>query len=135
MNKMIKFILVIILCISTNFIFAQTQFEMNKEAGGNYLKADKELNLIYNKILKEYKSDTEFIKNLKASQIIWIKFRDSEMKVKFPDREVGYYGSIQPVCRYSYLEKLTKIRTNDLKVWLTGIEEGDVCSGSVKMKE
>jgi uncharacterized protein YecT (DUF1311 family) len=85
--------------------------------------------------LKEYKSDTEFIKNLKASQIIWIKFRDSEMKVKFPDREVGYYGSIQPVCRYSYLEKLTKIRTNDLKVWLTGIEEGDVCSGSVKMKE
>ncbi len=129
MNKMIKFILVIILCISTNFSFAQTQFEMNKEAGGNYLKADKELNLIYNKILKEYKSDTEFIKNLKASQIIWIKFRDSEMKIKFPDREVGYYGSIQPICRYSYLEKLTKISTNDLKVWLTGIEEGDVCSG------
>ena len=135
MNKVIKFILVIILCISTNFSFAQTQFEMNKEAGGNYLKADKELNLIYNKILREYKSDTEFIKNLKASQIIWIKFRDSEMKVKFPEREVGYYGSIQPVCRYSYLEKLTKIRINDLKVWLTGIEEGDVCSGSVKTKE
>jgi uncharacterized protein YecT (DUF1311 family) len=62
MNKVIKFILVIILCISTNFSFAQTQFEMNKEAGGNYLKADKELNLIYKKILKEYKSDTEFIK-------------------------------------------------------------------------
>ena len=84
-------------------------------------------------ILKE--GNDRFIKNLKASQIIWIKFRDSEMKVKFPDREGGYYGSIQPVCRYSYLEKLTKIRTNDLKVWLTGIEEGDVCSGSVKMKE
>ena len=70
MNKMIKFILVIILCISTNFSFAQTQFEMNKEAGGNYLKTNKELNLIFNKILKEYKSDSEFIKNLKASQII-----------------------------------------------------------------
>jgi uncharacterized protein YecT (DUF1311 family) len=135
MNQMIENIIVIIFCIATSFSFAQTQFEMNTEAAENYQKADKELNLTYNKILKEYKSDVEFINNLKASQVIWIKFRDLELKVRFPDREAGYYGSIQPVCRFSYLEKLTKIRTNDLKVWLTGIEEGDVCSGSVKMKE
>ena len=129
MKQIGKFIKVIILCISTSFSFAQTQLEMNTEARENYQKADKELNLTYNKILKEYKSDVDFIKNLKASQIVWIKFRDSEMKVKFPDREVGYYGSVQPLCWNSYLERLTKARTNDLKVWLTGIEEGDVCSG------
>jgi len=128
------FIIALVLCISTNFGFAQTQVKMNTEAGNSFLKVDKELNSTYNEILKEYKSDTVFIKNLKTAQNIWIKFRDAEMEMKYPDREPGYYGSIQPVCRYSYLEELTKKRTKELKVWLTGIEEGDCCSGSVKMK-
>ena len=128
------FIIALVLCISTNFSFAQTQLEMNTEAGNSFLKADKELNSTYNKILKEYKSDTVFIKNLKTAQNIWIKFRDAEMEMKYPDREPSYYGSIQPVCRYTYLEELTKKRTKELKIWLTGIEEGDCCSGSVKMK-
>jgi uncharacterized protein YecT (DUF1311 family) len=128
------FIIALVLFISTNFSFAQTQLEMNTEAGNSFLKADKELNSTYNKILKEYKSDTVFIKNLKTAQNIWIKFRDAEMEMKYPLREPGYYGSIQPVCRYTYLEELTKKRTKELKIWLTGIEEGDCCSGSVKMK-
>jgi hypothetical protein len=54
--------------------------------------------------------------------------------MKYPDRAPGYYGSIQPVCFYNYLEELTKKRDQDLRIWLTGIEEGDTCSGSVKMK-
>lgn len=128
------FIITLVLCISANFSFAQTQLEMNTEAGNSYLKADKELNSTYTKILKAYKSDTVFIKNLKTAQNIWIKFRDAEMKMKYPDREPGYYGSIQPVCWYNYLEELTKKRTKELKIWLRGIEEGDSCSGSVKTK-
>ena len=128
------FIFPLFLSLLTNLSFSQTQLEMNTQAGANYEKADKELNSSYTKILKEYKSDTAFIKNLKASQNIWIKFRDAEMKMKYPDREPGYYGSIQPVCWYNYLEELTKKRTKELKTWLTGIEEGDSCSGSVKTK-
>jgi uncharacterized protein YecT (DUF1311 family) len=128
------YIIALVLCLSTSFIFAQTQLEMNTEAGNSYLKADKELNATYNKILKEYKSDAVFIKNLKAAQNIWIKFREAEMKVKYPDREPGYYGSIQPVCWYNYLEELTRKRTKELKAWLIGVEEGDCCSGSIKRK-
>ena len=44
-----------------NQTFGQTQLEMNQEEQSKYLKADKELNLFYNKILKEYKSDSECI--------------------------------------------------------------------------
>ena len=99
---------------------------MNIQAGANYQKADKELNATYSTIFKEYKLDIAFIKNLKAAQNIWIKFRDAEMKMKYPDREPGYYGSIQPVCWYNYLEGLTKKRTNELKTWLTGIEKAIV---------
>lgn len=128
------FLTIICLTIS-NLTFGQTQLEINQDEHNKYVKADKELNKVYNQILKEYKSDTEFIKNFKNAQKIWIQFRDAEMKYKYPDREQGYYGSIQPMCWSIYLTELTEDRTKKLKIWLTGIEEGDTCSGSVKIKE
>ena len=56
------------------------------------------------------------------------------MLAKFPKREPGYYGSIQPTCWSNYLQELTEERTKRLKIWLTGIEEGNMCSGSVNIK-
>jgi hypothetical protein len=56
------------------------------------------------------------------------------MKVKFPDREAGSYGSVHPMCWSLYKEELTRERLNVLKTWLDGTEEGDVCSGTVKIK-
>ena len=112
--------------------FCQTQLKMNQESGDSFAKADKELNVIYKKILLEYKSDTAFIKNLKASQRIWITFRDAELKMKFPDREPGWYGSIQPMCESGYLEKLTRARIKTLTEWLQGVAESEGCGGSIK---
>lgn len=127
---------IIIFCstIFSNQTFSQTQAEMNAQEHQVYLNADKELNIVYNKILKEYKLDAAFIKNLKNAQRIWIKFRDAEMKSKYPDREKGYYGSIHPMCWSIYLTELTEERTKKLKIWLDGVQEGDSCSGSVKIK-
>ncbi|WP_165930098.1 lysozyme inhibitor LprI family protein [Flavobacterium sandaracinum] len=113
---------------------AQTQLEMNTDANTEFQKADKELNSTYKKILKEYSSDLVFIKNLKIAQNIWIKFRDAEVNMKYPPRESGYYGSIQPTCWSMYMTELTIKRIKDLKIWLVGIPEEGVCSGSVKMK-
>lgn len=120
--------------LTSNFCIGQTQLEINTEANTEYQKADKELNSTYKKILKEYSTDLVFIKNLKIAQNIWIKFRDAEVNMKYPQREPGYYGSIQPTCWSMYLTELTKKRIKELKIWLTGIPEGDACSGSVKMK-
>lgn len=39
------------------------------------------------------------------------------------------------MCVSMYLEKLTRERIKTLKEWINGVEEGDVCIGSVKMKE
>ena len=132
---MTRLFISIIFCVTINFCFGQTKAEMNQNANTGFQKADKELNFVYQSILKSYKSDTEFVKNLKISQRIWVQLRDAEMKTKYPDRENGYYGSVQPMCWSIYMEDLTEERTKKLKVWLTGIEEGDVCSGSVKMKQ
>jgi len=113
---------------------SQTQFEMNQQAHAAYQKADKELNTVYRKILLLYKADTVFIANLKESQRLWIKFRDAEVKMKYPAREAGFYGSVHPLCWSNYLEQLTYQRTEKLREWLKGDEEGDVCAGSAVIK-
>jgi uncharacterized protein YecT (DUF1311 family) len=65
---------------------------------------------------------------------LWIQFRDAEMKMKYPEREDGYYGSVYPMCWSMYLTQLTTERITTLKQWLDGTEEGDVCAGSVRIK-
>ena len=129
-----KYILSLVFCFFCFFGFSQTQAELNTMQYDSYKKTDKKLNEVYQAILKAYKSDTEFIKNLRASQRIWITFRDAEVKVKFPDREDGYYGSIHPLCVSLYLEDLTQDRISTLNLWLKGSEEGDGCSGSINVK-
>lgn len=114
--------------------FSQTQGEMNAAEHKNYLKADAELNSVYKMILLENKEDTAFLVNLKASQKIWMKFRDAEMKMKYPKNEEGIYGSVLPMCWSIYLTGLTNNRIETLKEWLEVTEEGDVCAGSVKRK-
>jgi uncharacterized protein YecT (DUF1311 family) len=128
-------LLLITFFFSSLFALAQTQQEMNTDAAQKYKLSDKELNLVYQKILLEYKSDSEFIKKLKVTQNLWIKFRDAEVVARFPNKEPNYYGSFHSVCHYDYLAELTDKRINDLKVWIIGMQEGNVCSGSVKVKD
>lgn len=107
---------------------------MNMQADADYQKADKELNVTYQKILKEYQAKTTFIQNLKVAQKLWIQFRDAEVKAKYPDA-AQEYGSVFPTCWSQEMADLTRARTKHLKIWLTGIREGDVCAGSVKTVE
>lgn len=115
---------------------AQTQTDMNSCAGGDFTQIDNELNSLYQKILSEYADDPKFIAKFKASQRAWLKFRDAEMEALFPHgEEVGYYGSIYPVCNSNWLTVLTKERIAQLKKWADKVKEGDVCSGSIKVME
>lgn len=110
----------------------QTQAEMNKEAAEVCKKTEAELNKVYQQIIMEYTDDSTFLEALRTSQRNWITFRDSELKMKYPDREPGWYGSIQSMCVSYYMAELTNERTTKLMIWLTGIEEGDACAGSVR---
>ena len=114
---------------------AQTQGEMNQDAAGEFKAADKELNAIYQQILEDYADDDVFLANLKEAQRCWIAFRDAQLKMKFPAREPGYYGSILPLCEMMYLTELTQDRIKALQVWIDGVQEGDMCSGTVRVKQ
>ena len=108
--------------------------EMNLEEEAEYKQADKRLNAVYQNVLNDYASDQEFIKNLKASERHWIKFRDAEMLMKYPKNSEARNGSVFPVCYYSYLTNLTDQRTTTLNQWLEGESEGEVCGASIRIK-
>ena len=112
--------------------FAQSQTAMNMKAYSDYKKADAELNGVYQKILKSYFRETSFIKKIRTAQRLWIQLRDAELAAKYPNS--GSYGSVAPMCESIYLETLTRDRIKFLQVWVTGIEEGEVCLGSVRIK-
>lgn len=112
--------------------FAQSQTAMNMKAYSDYKKADAELNGVYQKILKSYFRETSFIKKIRTAQRLWIQLRDAELAAKYPNS--GSYGSVATMCESIYLETLTRDRIKFLEVWVTGIEEGEVCLGSVRIK-
>ncbi|MCE7067410.1 lysozyme inhibitor LprI family protein [Dyadobacter sp. CY326] len=120
--------------LASLFFLASLNISFGQVNENAYAKAEKEINSVYQKILQEYTTDKEFIKNLRASQRLWIQFRDAEVKARYPDREPGYYGSVHSMCVANLKTELTNERIKTLRVWLAGIEEGDVCAGSVKRK-
>jgi uncharacterized protein YecT (DUF1311 family) len=111
---------------------AQSQAAMNECASNSYGAADKELNQVYQQVLRKYAKDTVFLGKLKAAQKAWLAFRDAELAARFPDSDTTHYGSVYPMCASSELESMTRKRTEELRAWLKGTEEGDVCAGSYR---
>ena len=116
-------------------LFAQTQAELTEASRKKLRVAELELKTVFEQIKREYKDDKEFVGALNDAQVTWEKFRVTEMKMMFPDREPSYYGSAHQMCLNEYSMELIQERIAKLKLWLTGVEEGDVCAGSVKWKE
>lgn len=115
-------------------IHSQTIRQLESQAVSEYREIDEDLNIVYKKILLIYADDYEFIEALRSSQRNWIKFRDSEVKMKYPKEDKGfYYGSSHRMCVNYYLAELTSKRIKTLNQWLDGTEEGDVCSGSIRI--
>lgn len=114
---------------------ATTQLEQNQCAAIQLKSADDELNRVYQAILSEYKADGEFIAKLRRAQHAWLAFRGAELEARFPmQNKQSNYGSAYPMCANLFLARLTKERIKQLRVWLDGVEEGDVCAGSVHFK-
>jgi len=126
--------IMIILCCAGPL--AQSQRDMNRQACDQYRKADNELNAAYNQTLKIYKDDALFIEKFKEAQRAWIVFRDAEMEALYPEKDKQEtYGSVFPMCHCSELTAITLQRTKELKRWVKGTKEGDVCSGSIRITD
>lgn len=115
--------------------YSQTQQEMNQTAFESYKQADRELNLVYKRVVKEYQEDTLFIQKLRNAQRIWISHRDAELEMRYPAVNKRLeYGSVYSSCVSSFLKDLTIKRTATLRLFIEGIEEGYLCTGVIKSK-
>ena len=112
---------------------APSQSDMNDEAYASFMKTDAKLNATYKEVFRLYDDDPLFLKKLRIAQRKWIEFRNAQIQAHFP--EGGAYGSATPMCSFALLEQLTRERTTQLQVWLDGADEGEVCTGTVKLKE
>jgi uncharacterized protein YecT (DUF1311 family) len=73
-----------------------------------YKTTDAKLNDTYQKLLDKKKSDAQFLKNLRNSERLWIKFRDAQLVEKY-NQNVS-------------IEDIRKLTTSQI-VFLTILEE------------
>lgn len=118
---------------AANAAGGQTQAELNEKACGAYKKADAEMNRTYALIMRNYRGDRVFIAAIWKAQLAWLRYRDAHLESIFPG-DPKQYGSVNPMCKCTTLAEMTKARTQILNRWVEGIEEGDVCSGSFRIK-
>jgi uncharacterized protein YecT (DUF1311 family) len=128
-----KTLIAISFILISNISFSQSQTEMNLSAEDKFIINDRKLNEIYNQILTEYSDNKQFIKNLKASERLWVKFRDAEMLMRYPEGDSIRNGSVFNLCYFHYITELTESRIQTLQEWTDGVQEGEVCGGSIKM--
>lgn len=131
-----KFIvLIVVFFCYFNPVMAESQTELNQQACTSFQKADAALNSAYQDILAKYKDDAEFIQQFTAAQKKWIEFKEAYVASRYLPVRRDSYGSVEPMCECSLLEKITTDRVKQLMEWVDGIEEGDVCLGTLRVKE
>jgi uncharacterized protein YecT (DUF1311 family) len=131
-SRLVKHFTLLSLLLTFTVAPASVSAQEGDEGPSACVKADDDLNRVYRKIRKEYKSDPLFLEKLKLAQRAWIKFRDAHMEARFTDDPAAVSSFLRD-CYCWELADLTEARVKQLKLWLKGIEEGAGCSGSVKM--
>lgn len=95
---------------------AMTQSEMNRCADQDAIRADKDLNAIYQNLLKLMANDPRAIAKLKAQENAWIHFRDAFLDAAFPaeDKQANY-GTMYPMEALELRAQLTRDQANRLR--------------------
>ena len=107
---------VLFVLLFSGVVFAQTQTDLNIEAGQRYELADRELNLVYNQIRARYAHSPLLLEKLRDAQRLWIQFRDASVLAVFPeDNPRDHYGSMYPMLVSNLLERLTRDRIQQLR--------------------
>ncbi len=134
---LVKFFYLTILLFSfSQPIYAQAYEEMRDTAKSDVQKSKQDLEDIFNEILNIYQHDEIFLEKLKLSQEAWENYKNAHLEARYPFKSqdsLWHYGSIFPVCHANLLQKLIDERIAELRLWLDGLEEGDVCTGSVRI--
>ena len=117
----------------------ETQSDLNESAGDQLSQAQQQLDSLIAKIQSHYQDKPLFLGKFEKAQTAWETFRDAELEAYYPPTEFGdtfeSYGSMYPMCYAGKKQELIERRIKQLEPWLQGTEEGDICSGSIKLRD
>ena len=122
--------------VMMQYATAQTQTELSEQTCATSQEADKELDQVYQQVMKASESEKRFTAALKKAQQAWVSFRDLHLASLYPaENKQMEYGSIYPMCYCLEKTRLTRERIAQLRQWLEGMPEGDPCSGSRRVMQ
>src|ERR1044072_5055620 len=76
---------------------AQTQFEMNQEAGARLKSAEAELAHVLDQLRAKATGKAKALEKLGDDQSAWERYRDTQLGVLWPFLDSGAYGSVTPM--------------------------------------
>ena len=136
MRALIVIVLAVISLAPATFYAGPSNTDKDQLACDELEGADADLNRVYRQVMTEYAEDSRFTASLREAQRAWITFRDLHVESRYPGpNKRAEYGSVYSTCHCLEMTELTEQRTAQLRRWLEGVEEGDVCRGSIRMKE
>lgn len=99
---------------------AQSQMDLNQQAGSALQDADRQLNAVYTKLRTRLGPESRAL--LQAAEEAWIRFRDRECAfIGAPTAGGSIHGMIVAQCQ----ARLTLVRVKDLEAQLN-CQEGDL---------
>lgn len=110
---MCKKLTTLFLILISSVAFSQTNYEMKEQSSLRLKKYDKELNIVYQKIMKS--SSGKRKENIKKAQIAWLKFRDLNCECESKEHEGG---SLESLIYIECLAVMTEERVKELKRFL-----------------
>ena len=98
-----------------------------------YASAEAELNQLVDQIINIYQDDDVFVGKFKTAQAAWRRFAQAHLDALYPapDKQSAY-GSAYNYCREQAMIRLVRLRIEQLRPWMEGLEEGNVCAGSIR---
>ena len=112
-----------------------SQTELNSQEIDKSTYTREVLDSVYKAVIIEYKDQLTFISNFKKSQKLWERYMEAQLLARFPEDDDTRDGSCFSMCYSLYQQELLKERINTINDWLTGFPQGQICGGSVKVKE
>jgi uncharacterized protein YecT (DUF1311 family) len=124
-------ILTVAIPFRASLLCGQTQGEVNEEACSRAIQAESQLEVEYQRLVKEAGDHGLLVQaKLRSAQDAWKSFRDAEIGARYPLEEQHAYGTVLSMCQCAYREKLARERTQQLQLAFKFVE-GDVCSSTL----
>lgn len=127
-------VLLLLALLATTALQAQTWQEEMKAAQNNLKAASSQMAGLISYIDSAYSHNTALLILLKSSQNAWEKYSEAQIKMRYPSYNAQNYNRHIALCVSNYMTQLINSRIALLQEWKEGIEEGDLCAGSVQYK-